>query len=100
MSSGSAAHERDHLDWVCLYAMQTLPTSDLPHVEAQIAACADCQNDLETIRRVINSLGPRSAEVLQPPRSLWERLERRIGLEPLPPALMPSAGPPELEWEE
>jgi quercetin dioxygenase-like cupin family protein len=101
MSSGSGAHERDHLDAVFLYALQTLPASELPVVEAQISACAECRQELETLRPIIDAFVAWPTDVLRPSASLWERLARRISAEtgqaPLVPAPQRRAGP---EWEE
>ena len=100
MSSGSG-HERDHLDAVFLYALQTLPASELPVVEAQISACAECRQELETLRPIIDAFVAWPTDVLRPSASLWERLARRISAEtgqaPLVPAPQRRAGP---EWEE
>jgi anti-sigma factor ChrR (cupin superfamily) len=101
MSSGSGAHERDHLDAVFLYALQTLPASELPVVETQISACAECRQELETLRPIIDAFVAWPTDVLRPSASLWERLARRISAEtgqaPLVPAPQRRAGP---EWEE
>jgi anti-sigma factor ChrR (cupin superfamily) len=101
MSSGSSAHERDHLNAVFLYALQALPASELPVVEAQISACAECRQELETLRPVIDAFVAWPTDVLRPSASLWERLARRISAEtgqaPLVPAPPRRPGP---EWEE
>ena len=100
MSSRSREHERDHLDSLSLYALQALPASELPVVEAQIAACADCRNDMESLRPVVNAFVSWPTDMLRPSTSLWERLARRIAVEtgqPVPPA---PPRPAEPEWEE
>lgn len=100
MSSGSREHERDHVDSVCLYAVQALPASEVPVVEAQIAACADCRNDMEALRPVVDAFVSWPTDVLRPSTSLWERLARRIAAETGLPALPAPARPAELQWEE
>jgi ChrR Cupin-like domain len=101
MSSGSGEHDRDHLDVVFLHALQTLPASEVPVVEAQISACAECRQEMETLRPIIEAFVAWPTDVLRPSASLWERLARRIASEtgqaPLVPAPQRRAGP---EWEE
>ena len=46
MTSGT--HDRDDRDLVFLYALQSLPPSEIPVVEAHISACADCRQELDT----------------------------------------------------
>jgi hypothetical protein len=101
MSSGSGEHDRDHLDMMFLYALQTLPASEVPGVEARISACADCRQELETLRPIIDAFVAWPTDVLRPSASLWERLARRIASETGQAALVPApqrpAGP---DWEE
>ena len=101
MSSGSDTHDRDHRELVFLYALQALPSSEFPLAEAHISACADCQQEMETLRPVIGAFVSWPTDVLRPSASLWERLARRIGAEtgqgPVVPALPGRAEP---EWEE
>ena len=100
MSSRSRDHERDHLDSVCLHAVQALPASEVPAVEAQIAACADCRNDVEALRPVVDAFVSWPTDVLRPSTSLWERLTRRIAAETGQPVVPAPARPAEPEWEE
>jgi len=100
MSSGSREHERDHLESVSLYALQALPASEIPVVEAQIAACADCRNDMETLRPIVNAFVSWPTDVLRPSTSLWERLTHRIAAETGQPVLPEPARPAEPEWGE
>lgn len=100
MRSGSRDHERDHVDSVCLYAVQALPASEVPVVEAQIAACADCRNDLEALRPIVNAFVSWPTDVLRPSTSLWPRLTRRIAAETGQSVLPEPPRPAEPEWEE
>jgi hypothetical protein len=101
MSSGSDTHDRDYRELVVLYALQALPSSEFPLAEAHISACADCQQEVETLRPIIGAFVSWPTDVLRPSASLWERLARRIGAEtgqePVVPALPGRAEP---EWEE
>jgi anti-sigma factor ChrR (cupin superfamily) len=100
MSSGSGLHEQDHLESVCLYALQALPEAEVPAVEAHIAACAECRGELSELRPVVDAFVSWPTQLLRPSTSLWERLERRVGAEPGPRALPPPPPPAETEWEE
>ena len=100
MSSGSGDHERDHLESVCLYALQALPASEVPAVESQLSACAQCRQDLEALRGIVGAFVSWPTDVLRPATSLWERLARRIATET---GQEPVLAPPrraEPDWEE
>ena len=97
----SDTHDQDHVERVSLYALQALPTGELPAVEAQIAACAECREELAALHPIIGSFVSWPTDVLRPPTPLWNRLAQRIaaetGQEPVSPAPRRS---PEAEWEE
>jgi len=101
MNSKSDQHDREHLDLVFLYALQSLPSSELPVVEAHISACAECRQEMETLRPIIGSFVSWPTDVLRPSASLWGRLAQRIaeetGKEPVLPSAQLLAKP---EWEE
>jgi len=85
----------------CAYALQALPASEIAAAEAHIAACPDCQRELESLRPVVDSFVSWPTDVLRPTTSLQARLALRIaeetGKEPmLPPGLRWS----EPEWEQ
>jgi hypothetical protein len=99
VSSGN--HDQDHSELVFLYALQALPPSEIAGAEAHVAACAECQQDLETLRPLLRAFVSWPTDVLRPSTSLWERVTRRIasdtGQEPLLPAPTRGAEP---EWED
>ena len=101
MSSGTGQHDRDHLELLFLYVLQALPSSEVPIVMAHISACAECRQEMETLRPIIGAFVAWPTDVLRPSASLWDRLARRIsvetGQEPLAPARRQWAEP---EWEE
>jgi anti-sigma factor ChrR (cupin superfamily) len=101
MSSGSGEHDRDYQDLVLLHALQVLPPGETPAVEAHLAACADCRQEMEALRPIVGAFVSWPTDVLRPSASLWERLSRRIadetGQQPLIPAPQRQ---PEPEWEE
>jgi anti-sigma factor ChrR (cupin superfamily) len=101
MSSGSGEHDRDYAESVYLYALQALPSSECPVVEAHLSACADCRQEVETLRTIIGAFIAWPTDVLlRPPSALWERLAQRIaadtGQEPVVLAPQPRVEP---EWE-
>jgi anti-sigma factor ChrR (cupin superfamily) len=96
-----SSHDQDHLDRVCLHALGALPAADVAAVEAQLAACADCRQELARLGSLADALVAWPTDVLRPPESLWERLAQRIAGETRgQPA---SSGPPrwtEPDWRE
>lgn len=99
--SSAGKHDQNHLDSVCLYVLQALPSDEVPAVEARIAACAGCRQEMETLRPIIGALPDWPTDVLWPSASLWERLAQRIvaetGTMPDWPAPQRRAEP---QWEE
>jgi anti-sigma factor ChrR (cupin superfamily) len=93
--------ERDHLELTVLYALSALPAGEGLAVETHLATCAECQQELASIRPVIDAFVSWPTDVLRPQDSLWERLTKRIAAEsgqaPLLPAPPRPAAP---EWEE
>jgi anti-sigma factor ChrR (cupin superfamily) len=91
----------DHSE-VFLYALRALPSSEVPVVEAHISACADCRQQMETLRPIIDSFVAWPTDVLRPSTSLWDRLARRIAVETGGEAVSPV--PPrwaaEPEWKD
>jgi anti-sigma factor RsiW len=85
------------------YVMKALPPDEASAMEAHIASCAQCRQELETLRPVVNSFVFWPSDVLRPPTSLRERLARRIAADTgenpvVPPALGRQWDEP--AWEE
>jgi len=101
MSTASDQHGQDHSKRVFLYALQALPSSEVAVVGTHIAECAECRQEMETLRPIIDSFVSWPTDVLRPSASLWERLSKRIaaetGGEPVSPAPQRWAQP---EWKE
>jgi anti-sigma factor ChrR (cupin superfamily) len=100
MSEASRNHERDHRDSLCLYALEALPAGEAPLVEAQIAACPECREEIEALRPIVGAFVSWPTDVLRPPRPLWDRLARRIAAETGQPAMPEPSRPAQPEWEE
>jgi ChrR-like protein with cupin domain len=94
----------EHSEMTCAYAVQALPAGEVAVAEAHIAACPDCQRELESLRPVIDGFMGWPTDVLRPTTSLATRLALRIaeetGKEPvLPPARRGIQSWAEPEWE-
>jgi anti-sigma factor ChrR (cupin superfamily) len=85
----------------CAYALEVLPESEVPAIQAHIASCADCRREWESLRPVINRFVSWPTDVLRPTPSLQTRLALRIaeetGKQPVPP---PARRWSEPEWEQ
>jgi anti-sigma factor ChrR (cupin superfamily) len=89
------------VEQVCAYALQALPESEASAIEAHLASCPECAQELESLRPVLDSFAAWPRDVLRPAPSLKVRLARRIaaglGAESLPPAAPHWVEP---EWED
>src|SRR5262249_58678790 len=91
----------ERAELVCAYALEVLPASEAPAVQAHIASCADCRRELESLRPVINRLVSWPTDVLRPTTSLQTRLALRIAEETgKQPMLPPARRWSEPEWEQ
>lgn len=101
MSPASDQHDQEHAESVFLYVLQALPSSEVAAVGARITACAECRQEMETLRPTIESFVSWPTDVLRPSTPLWERLAQRIaaetGGEPVLPSPQRSAEP---DWQE
>ncbi|HET8746408.1 MAG TPA: cupin domain-containing protein [Ramlibacter sp.] len=81
---------------VCAHALQRLPADEAAAVEAHVITCAQCRQELDALRPVVESFASWPTDVLRPVPSLQQRLARRIaadtGTEPVLPA--------QQEWRE
>jgi anti-sigma factor ChrR (cupin superfamily) len=84
----------------CAYAARALAASEVAAAEAHIAACPDCQRELESLRPVVDSFVSWPTDVLRPTTSLQARLALRIAEETgRQPVLPPARQWSEPEWE-
>jgi anti-sigma factor ChrR (cupin superfamily) len=85
----------------CAYALQVLPTSEVPAIQTHIALCPDCQRELESLRPVVKRFVSWPTDVLRPTTWLQTRLALRIAEETGMPPVLPSAPRwSEPEWEQ
>ena len=92
---------KDHSELLHLYALGALPPNEVPAVEAHISACADCRQEIETLRPIVDSFVAWPTDELRPSPSLRERLAQRIAAETGgAPVLPPRQRWAEAEWKE
>ena len=86
---------------VALDALRVLHHEESRAVRSHIATCSECQQELQSLRPVVESFASWPTDLLRPAESLWDRLAHRIadesGTEPLP---YTTAEHLESEWEE
>jgi len=99
--TGSHDHSLDDVERVFLYALHALPADEAGDVETHLAGCAECRDELETLRPTIRALVSWPTDVLRPPASLWGRVTERVAAETGQDPLVP---PPrrrtESDWDE
>jgi quercetin dioxygenase-like cupin family protein len=98
MSSPLDGNRCDQSAQLSAYLLQALPPDEATAMEAHIASCAQCQQELETLRPVVDSFVFWPRDVLRPPTSLRERLARRIAAETGENPVAPPA--PGRQWDE
>jgi anti-sigma factor ChrR (cupin superfamily) len=96
-----SANRCEQSEATCAYAAQALSASDAAAARAHIAACPDCQGELESLWPVIDRLIAWPIDVLRPTPTLQPRLARRIAEETGQPAVLPPARQwSEPDWEQ
>jgi hypothetical protein len=70
MSPSPNQNRCEQSELACGCALKVLPTSEIAAVEAHIAACPDCQRELENLRPVLDRLVCWPTDVLRPTTSL------------------------------
>ncbi len=96
MSSPPGGNRCDQSALVCAYLTHALPADEVAAVEAHIASCSHCRQELETLRPVAESFVAWPTDVLRPPASLQERLAHRLAAETGDPFVPP----PARQWHE
>jgi len=66
------------MELVSAYVLKALPLSEARALEAHIATCAQCVQELEGLRPLLSSFSSWPTEVLRPSPSMWDRLLERI----------------------
>jgi anti-sigma factor ChrR (cupin superfamily) len=81
---------------IAAYVMQALAPDEAAAIETHLASCSQCQQELETLRPVVNSFAFWPTNVLRPAAPLHERLAARIAADTGAPARVP----PIPDWVE
>ena len=81
MTPGSAIPPCERFDDVYLYAVQALPDSEVSGLEAHLAECERCRDELDALGPVLGSFVAWPRDVLRPAKPLWDRVAERIGAE-------------------
>jgi hypothetical protein len=100
MTAPRNEHAGDHQDLVSLYLLQALPAGERREAADTIAACAECRDEVETLRPIIEAFVSWPTDVLRPPTALWERLAQRIAVETGRAAAPESPTVAAADWEE
>lgn len=91
----------DQTELVGEYALQALPPYEAAAVEAHMASCERCRDELEALHPVIDAFAHWPTDVLRPPQSLPARLADRIAAETgKEPVLASDRQWTEPEWNE
>lgn len=101
MSPNPSKPRCNQTELIPLLAVDALPAEELRAVEAHVAACAECRQELDALRAVTHSFVSWPTDVLRPDPSLWRLVAERISAETgMPPELPPSAARLEPEWTQ
>jgi anti-sigma factor ChrR (cupin superfamily) len=90
----------EHAEEVCAYALQALPAAEVSDVEAHIASCARCRQELAGLRPAIDAFVAWPTDVLRPTSSLQQRLADRIAADTGTAAVVPARQWSEPAWED
>jgi anti-sigma factor ChrR (cupin superfamily) len=91
----------EHSEATCAYAAQALSPGEIAAAEAHIAACPECQRELESLRPLLDRFVSWPTDVLRPTRPLQERLALRIAADTGTGPVLPLARQwSEPDWEQ
>ena len=100
MSPARQGNPCTQAELVAAYALQAIPARDVSAIEAHLASCAHCRQELEALRPVVQSLASWPTDILRPMPALQARLARRIAEETGGQPLLPTTRQwVEPEWE-
>lgn len=83
------------------YALQVLPTSEVPALEAHLASCPKCARELDALRPILDAFVDWPSDIMAPASSVRRRLADRIAEETGGRPVLPEASQwDEPEWKE
>jgi anti-sigma factor ChrR (cupin superfamily) len=90
------------MEFVLMYVLETLPSSEKARMAAHISGCEQCDMEMKRLSPIVESFVSRPIGVQGPPASLWERLTQRIAQETStkPPVMTPPLISISSEWEQ
>ena len=95
----SRVNDCDKAELACAYALDILPTSEVPAIQGHIATCSVCQREVESLQPVLSRFISWPTDVLRPAMSLQRLLALRIAEETGKPPVLPTSRQwPEPEW--
>jgi quercetin dioxygenase-like cupin family protein len=101
MTAASEKDRCDQMELVSAHVLRALPPSEASAMEAHIAGCAQCREELQALRPIIDSFSGWPTEMLRPSTSIWDRLLERIDSEaPKNPQAATRRDWREPDWEE
>jgi len=101
MRSASDRHGPEHSNLVLDYALQAVSASDVSVVEENLSACADCRQEMEALRPIVDAFLSWPVDVVRPSPALKERLAQRIAAETGREPVMPEPRRwTEPEWKQ
>jgi hypothetical protein len=99
--STSKKESCEQIEVTFAYVTHALAADEVAAAQAHIASCPACQQEVESLRPVLNRFVSWPTDVLRPTTSLQSRLALRIAEETGNPAVLPTAGQwAEPEWEQ
>jgi anti-sigma factor ChrR (cupin superfamily) len=82
-------------------ALGTLTVPEQRTFQDHLEGCPACRRELQSLTAVIGQFAAWPADVVRPPRSLWDRISVRIAAESrMPPSPVAVSPWREAEWEE
>jgi quercetin dioxygenase-like cupin family protein len=97
----SSANDCEKAELACAYALDILPTGEVPDIQGHVASCSVCQREVESLQPVLSRFISWPTDVLRPTTSLQTRLAFRIAEETATPPLLPSVQRwSEPQWEQ
>jgi anti-sigma factor ChrR (cupin superfamily) len=97
MTSSGKHRACERVETAFAHALGRLDAGEAASFEAHLAACEECRDEVDSLRRIVASFADWPSDSIRPSGSVWERLSGRIGASTATPA-PGRAGSPESEW--